>query len=157
MGETRIERKPLCPASPPGKHSILWEIRVQSEGCSCLPELVSTARCNKPAWSEILFALAPLCLREKRGCARGKSLKERDTSFTGLPRSICGRCSTLPREKSRSRWPSGLETVVKQESQPWQTQRPVAIQVSTASCAETEAWLLRRQEEMRMAGRVLHS
>ena len=29
--------------------------------------------------------------------------------------------------------------------------------VSRTLCRETEAWLLRRQEEMSMAGRVLHS
>ena len=49
-----------------------------------------------------------------------------------------------------------LETVEKQESRPWQAQRPVAIQVSPAPCAErrkpsaTEEWMSR-------SGRVLHS
>ena len=49
-----------------GKHSILGksEFGLWDAAC-CLPELVSKARCNKPAWSEILFAWAsPLPERE---------------------------------------------------------------------------------------------
>ena len=61
-------------------------MRVGSVGCSCLPELVSTVRCNNASWSEILFAWAsPLPESEARLCL-GKSLKERDTSFAALPR-----------------------------------------------------------------------
>ena len=53
----------------------LWESRAffgKSESglwdaACCLPELVSTARCNKPAWSEILFAwTSPVPEREVR-------------------------------------------------------------------------------------------
>ena len=56
---------PFAVASPLGKHSIRCEIRIGCVGCcSRMPELVSAEWWKIPAWSEILFALAPLCLRE---------------------------------------------------------------------------------------------
>ena len=82
-----------------------------------LTELASTARCNKLAWSEILFAGASP-LREMLACTSGKSLKVRDTSVTGLPRSMSGEgAAHCPGEEKE---PLALfsGTVVKQESRP---------------------------------------
>ena len=136
--EKRIWSKSLvAQASALGKHSILWDFRGGSVGCSCYRELVSTAQCNKPTWSEILFSWAS---RLPETDARLRLWKEpygKGHVFHCAPQEhVWGRCSTLPGEKSRSRWPSGLETVAKQESRPWQAQGPVAIQVSPAPCVE---------------------
>ena len=55
-----------------------------------LPELVSGARWKKPAWSEILLAIASLLPERETFLQSAKGLKGRDTSVTVLPRSMSG-------------------------------------------------------------------
>ena len=82
-----------------------------------MPELVSSARCNNPAWSEILYAWASRLPEKEARWRLWKEPKGKGHVFHCCPQEhVCGRCSTLPGEKSRSRWPSGLDTVEKQES-----------------------------------------
>ena len=81
VGETRIQRKPLCLGISPGKAQHLLGNQGWVWGCCCLPELVSVALWKIAAWSEVLFALAsPLPGRVAWLC----------TSVTALPRSQCG-------------------------------------------------------------------
>ena len=90
VGETLIQRKPLCLGISPGKAQHLLGNQSWAWGCCCcLPERVSAARWMIPAWSEILFALA-------------SPLPEREawlhTSVNAFPRSKCGEgTARLPR------------------------------------------------------------
>ena len=129
VGETRIQRKPLCRGISRGKaqHSLgnqswVWGC------CCCLPELVSAARWKILPWSEILFALAsPLPER----------LAWSHTSVTALPRSKCG--------EGAARRPRGREGAIglgvgKRSGSRIACRgtncRPEARQVSPAPCAE---------------------
>ena len=151
VGETRIQRKPFSLCISPrkaqhslGNHSWVWGC------CCCLPDLVSRARYNKPAWSEILFALA-------------SRLPEREAwSHTSVHRApqeqVWGRRSTPPPGKRRSRWPWVRETLGKQDSLPWHEQQAGGkTSVTCSLCGEMEAWLLRRHEGTTREGRMFHS
>ena len=129
VGETRIQRKPLCRGISRGKaqHSLGNQSWVWG-GCCCLPELVSAARWKILPWSEILFALAsPLPER----------LAWSHTSVTALPRSKCG--------EGAARRPRGREGAIglgvgKRSGSRIACRgtncRPEARQVSPAPCAE---------------------
>lgn len=154
VGETRIQRKPLCLgiSSAKAQHSLGNQSGVCGCYC-CWPELVCAARWKIPVWSDG----RPLCLREKRGCACGNSLKERDMSVTALPRSRSGESAArCPRRRERA---VGLVAGKRSQSRragPGRNRGPVAS-VTRLLCEETEAGLPRRQEGRIGQGIVLHS
>ena len=71
VGEIDYRESLFAWASPLGKHSVPWDIRVRLGDAAAIAELVSAARWKIPAWSEMPFALAsPLPEREAK-CGEG--------------------------------------------------------------------------------------
>ena len=154
VGESRIQRKALCPGISSGKaqhslgnHSWVW-------GCCCfLPELVCAARWKIPTWSAILFALA--CpLPERETWLHIEMTLRIETRLS--PRSHgAGLGKAQPAAPGEEKEPLALWSVNSREAgEPALAGTAVGgdSSVTLSLCGEMDAWRLRRHEETTRAG-----
>ena len=124
-----------------------------------MPELVSSARCNKPAWREILFAWASP-LPERSAVAPVQRALRKGTRYSLRSPGAC-----LRKVKQAAWGEEEQEPLAFQSGNDCEAGEPALVgtaaggntSVTRSQCRESEAWLLRRHEGMRWAGRVIHS